>query len=161
MGPLLSLLKTTAESAHGSGWHRLHRSTGRVLLVDDVYEDAALLAVLLGPLDATVLVARSAEEALDVVDQRLIDLVVTDLNMPDASGLDLARELARRDNAPAVVVLTGSLSVKDEASALELGAIAYLRKPVDVDHLIALAREILVGRRAERTSDPGKASGAI
>ena len=149
MGALLSLA-----SVHDSGWNRLRPSAGRVLLVDDEYEDAALLAVLLAPLDANVLVARSTEEALGIVDQRLVDLVVTDLNMPDASGLDLARELADRDNAPAVIVLTGSQSSKDEASALELGALAYLRKPVDVERLITLAREILDRRHAERTGNP-------
>jgi CheY-like chemotaxis protein len=160
MGPVLTLLGTTSESPSESGWHSVRRSAGSILLVDDVYEDAALLAVLLAPLDATVLVARSAEEALGMVDALLVDLVVTDLNMPDASGLDLTRELAGLDNAPAVIVLTGSRSVQDEVSALALGAVAYLRKPVDVDHLIGLARGILAGRRAERKSDPGRASGA-
>jgi DNA-binding response OmpR family regulator len=122
------------------------RVAGHVMLVDDDYEDALLLASLLAPLDATILVARSAEEALATLDKQLVDLVVTDLNMPGASGLDLVRELRRRHGAPAVIFMTGSQRVEDRVAALELGALAYLQKPIDVKQLIGLAREILVAR---------------
>ncbi len=75
-------------------------STGRVLLVDDMHDDASLLALLLAPLDANVSVASSAAEALGILDNECIDLVVTDLNMPDVSGLDLAREVKRAPQRP-------------------------------------------------------------
>jgi DNA-binding response OmpR family regulator len=83
-------------------------------------------------------------------------LVVTDLNMPGASGLDLVRELRKRRDVPAVIFMTGSMSARDEVAAFELGAIAYLPKPVDVGHLIGLAREILRTRCAQRTIDAAK-----
>jgi two-component system response regulator RegX3 len=79
-------------------------------------------------------------------------LVVTDLNMPGASGLDLARELRTRRDVPAVIFMTGSQSAGDKVAAFELGAVAYLQKPIDTDYLIGLAREILRSRCAERTS---------
>jgi CheY-like chemotaxis protein len=166
MGAVLNLVELVKESRNGPGAQGAPQWAGRVLLVDDVYEDAALLAVLLAPLEATVLVARSAEEALRIVDERLVDLVVTDLNMPDASGLDLTRELGERDDAPVVVVLSGTQCAQDEASALELGAVACLRKPVDVDRLIKVAREILLDRRSMQTGSPAidsldRSSGAI
>ena len=132
------------------------RVAGHVMLVDDEYEDALLLATLLAPLDATIVVAKSAEEALATLDTRLVDLVVTDLNMPGASGLDLVRELRKRRDVPAVIFMTGSMSARDEVAAFELGAIAYLPKPVDVGHLMGLAREILRTRCAQRTIDAAK-----
>jgi CheY-like chemotaxis protein len=124
---------------------------GCVLLVDDTSDDLALLAALLAPLEAAIVVARSGEEALAMVDQQAVDLVVTDLNMPGMSGLDLARQLRGRLDAPAVIFLTGSERAVDKVTAMGLGAAAYLRKPVDVEHLIGLAREILRVRRAKRT----------
>ena len=124
---------------------------GCVLLVDDMYDDLTLLAALLAPLEATIVVARSGEEALRMVDKQAVDLVVTDLNMPGMSGLDLARQLRGRLDAPAVIFLTGSERAADEVTAFELGAVAYLRKPVYIEYLTGLAREILRVRRGKRT----------
>jgi DNA-binding response OmpR family regulator len=125
---------------------------GGVLLVDDMLETAQLLAYLLAPLKTTVTVAGSAEEALTILDNEVVDLVVTDLNMPGTSGLELARELRTRRDVPAVIFMTGSQLAGDRIAAFALGAVAYLQKPVDVAHLIGLAREILRSRKAERTS---------
>jgi len=131
----------------------MSRSAGRVLLVDDMHDDARLLAQLLAPLDANVLVARSAAEAIGILDNETVDLVVTDLNMPDVSGLDLAREVRGRLDVPAVIFMTGSQRPTDRAAAFELGAVAYLQKPIDVAHLIGLAREILRERAEARMTD--------
>jgi CheY-like chemotaxis protein len=125
---------------------------GRVVVVDDAYDDAVLLAELLAPLGASVVVAQSAGEALTIVDTQVVDLVVTDLNMPGGSGLDLTRKLRRRRDIPAVIFLTGSTCAADRVSAFELGAAAYLQKPVDVEYLIGVATDILRVRRASRTS---------
>jgi two-component system response regulator TctD len=121
-----------------------------VLVVDDIYDDAVLLAGLLAPLNASVVVAGSAGEALTMVDAQVVDLVVTDLNMPGGSGLDLMRNLRRRRHIPAVIFLTGSTSAADKVNAFELGAAAYLQKPVDCGYLIGLAQEILRVRRVQR-----------
>jgi len=125
---------------------------GRVVVVDDMYDDAILLAELLAPLDATIAVARSAGEALTMVDTQVVDLLVTDLNMPGGSGLDLTRELRRLRDIPAVIFLTASTCAADKVTAFELGAVAYLQKPVDVEYLIGLAKEIIRVHRARRAS---------
>src|SRR4051812_31054277 len=61
---------------------------GRVLVVDDMYDEALLLAAVLAPLQADVIAARSADEALAMIDEHVVDLVVTDLNMPVRTGFD-------------------------------------------------------------------------
>jgi CheY-like chemotaxis protein len=127
---------------------------GRVLLVDDVREDVEVLAELLEPLQASIAGAESVEGALAMVDEQVVDLVVTDLNLPGASGLDLARDLRGRLDAPAVIVMTGSDRAEDRVTAFQLGAVAYLKKPIDVEQLIGLAREILRSRSAEPTAVP-------
>jgi CheY-like chemotaxis protein len=126
---------------------------GSILLVDDEQEDALLLADLLTPLEANVVVARSAEEALRMLDRQVIDLVVTDLNMPIATGLDLAREIRKRQDVPALIFTTASRSPRDRTAAFELGAIAYLLKPIDVKQLIGLARQILLSRCAKGANE--------
>jgi len=126
---------------------------GRVLLVDDEYEDAVLLSVLLAPLQVEVLVARSTEEALAILKKRDVDLVVTDLNMPGASGLDLARALLQLHPVPAVIFMTGSQIILERRAAYELGAVAYLQKPVNVGRLISLAQGILYSRSGARSRD--------
>jgi len=71
-------------SVHSAGWPVSPRIAGdRVLLVDDIYDNAILLADVLAPLNASVVAARSAAEALSIVDAHVVDLVVTDLNMAD------------------------------------------------------------------------------
>jgi len=125
---------------------------GRVLLVDDMHDDVELLAILLAPLDASVVIAGSAKEALAILDEQIVDLVVTDLNMPGKSGLDLVREVGARSDVPAVIFMTGSQLAADRIAAFALGAVAYLKKPVDVAQLIGLARAILRSRCAARTS---------
>lgn len=150
-GVLTSVL---VESSRDAARQALPRPlVGRVVVVDDMYDDAILLAALLAPLEACVVVARSAGEALAIVDEQVVDLVVTDLNMPETSGLDLMRKLQRRLDVPAVIFITGSTLAGDKVTAFELGAAAYLKKPVDVGYLIELAREILHVRRAKRTND--------
>ena len=126
--------------------------SGRVLLVDDMHDDVELLAILLAPLEASVVVAGSAKEALAILDDQIVDLVVTDLNMPGKSGLELAREVLARREVPALIFMTGSQLAGDRIAALALGAVAYLKKPVDVTQLIKLARGILRLRCAARTS---------
>jgi CheY-like chemotaxis protein len=119
---------------------------GRVLLVDDMYDDAALLALLLAPLEVSVVVAQSADEALEIVNRQVVDLVVTDLNMPGPSGLDLARVIQTQRDGPTVIFMTGSPRSGDRVAAFELGAVAYLQKPVNVEYLIGLVRETLLSR---------------
>ena len=115
-----------------------------MLVVDDIYDNAILLADLLAPLNANVVAARSVGEALTIVDAQVVELVVTDLNMPGGSGLDLARDLRRRRHPPAVIFLTASTLAADKVAAFELGAAAYLQKPVDCAYLTRLARQISV-----------------
>jgi DNA-binding response OmpR family regulator len=125
---------------------------GKVLLVDDTRAEALLLAAVLDFLNATIEVAGSVEEALAISDGTTIDLVVTDLNMPVASGLDLARELRKRQDIPALIFVTGSHCPRDRAAAFELGALAYLQKPLNVVHFVGVVRDILRSHRAKRES---------
>lgn len=112
---------------------------GRVLIVDD--EDALreVYAEMLREEGYEVETARSSAEAIDVLDllQRSeLDVVLSDIQMPGMSGVQLLRAVRERDLDLPVVLITGSPAVDTAARAVEYGALRYLVKPVALDVLL-------------------------
>ncbi len=116
------------------------------LVVDDDpgFQDA--LARLVRAEGFSVETAATLEEARGRLDERVPDLALVDLTLPDGSGLDLVRELEPRARTE-IVLVTGNASVDSAVAALLGGATDYLTKPVDVRRL----RSVLlnVARRRE------------
>jgi DNA-binding NtrC family response regulator len=125
----------------------------RVLVVDDAADYAAILADVLRPHGIEIIAAGSVEEALALLQSERVDLVVTDLCLPGASGIDLIRELRLRDERLPIILVTGSGSVRHAVEALKQGADDYLQKPVDPKRLIALIRELLNSGGAKETEE--------
>jgi DNA-binding NtrC family response regulator len=126
---------------------------GRVLLVDDEPDQLALLRAMLTPLGMEVATAESAEQAVAAFRRHPVDVVVTDLHLPGASGIDLIRELRQVETPPAVVLITGEGSVASAVEALKLGASDYLQKPVDPMRLVTLLQELLRSDDVREASD--------
>jgi DNA-binding NtrC family response regulator len=118
-------------------------TAGRVLLVDDEPDQVALLRAMLTPLGMDVVTAESTEQALTLFRRHPVDVVVTDLHLPGASGIELIRQLREVETPPAVVLITGEGSVSSAVDALKLGASDYLQKPVDPMRLVTLLQELL------------------
>jgi CheY-like chemotaxis protein len=119
-----------------------------VLVVDDDLSCRTLAALLLQVGGYTPVAVASAERALERLEQAHVDLVLTDLNMPIQSGLDLLLELLTRRSTIPVVVMTGSEDDVLLARARELGARAVLRKPYSADELRAAVAAALTERAA-------------
>jgi two-component system response regulator MprA len=121
----------------------------RVLLVDD---DADLLSGLSYLLSETydVLTASNGAEALHVLEQEKVDVVVLDMLMPFVDGQSVLREVLARGNPPAVVVVSARPDLI--AKSMEIGADDFLAKPFGIAQL---ERKIgnLVGR-TQRSSQP-------
>ncbi len=84
----------------------------------------------------------SASEALARIESRSVDILVADLVMPQHSGVDLLRELKRRNTCTQALIMTATADVDSLLSAFELGAVDYLLKPIDpaqVDRLVCEA----------------------
>jgi PAS domain S-box-containing protein len=114
----------------------------RVLIVDDQPDARDLLAVVLGQHGAHVQVAASAREALHYLGAHAIDVLVSDISMPETDGYELIRTVRNRDeraarplHAVAVTAYTGH-DVRDRA--LAAGFDAHATKPLDPDHLVQL-----------------------
>ena len=129
-----------------------------VLVVDD---EAVVLAVLREALRRggfRVTTAASAEEAIDLMHKRRFDLVLTDKNLPGASGLDVLRAARTLTPAPAIVLITGYTSYDSAVEALDIGAHDYIEKPIrDVEDLRYRIRRAL-SRRDEQLARPKPAA---
>ncbi len=121
----------------------------RILVVEDEPDTRELVATCLEQLGATVLQCADAEEALRRFADFRPDLLVSDLSLPQQSGLDLVR-LVRRTSAgksiPAVA-LTANASLDDAAGALEAGFDVHLTKPVSGDDLVDAVLSVVDLRR--------------
>jgi DNA-binding NtrC family response regulator len=116
-----------------------------LLLVEDKNELRAMLRKALERSGYTVEEAPDGSAAIQKVRARRYLLVVTDLKMPGASGLDVLRETKHADATIPVILLTAFGSVEEAVTAMKEGAFDFLQKPVDLDHL-----KLLVQRAARQ-----------
>ena len=110
----------------------------RVLVVEDSRTQAAALGALLEGNGYAVTIARSGEEALDLVPQQSFDVVISDVVMPGIDGFELCRRLKERA-APRVLpvmLLTGQTDPIDIVRGLQAGADNYATKPYDPGELL-------------------------
>lgn len=102
----------------------------RLLVVDDETIIRMVFRDLMGK-ECEVIEAASGEEALDLLRQVPVDLIVTDKNLPGISGLELAQQARRLHSGSRVILMTGYPSLVTTQQALELGVVDYLLKPFD------------------------------
>lgn len=111
----------------------------RVLIVEDDPNTRRVLVLLLQLRGYDVLQTAEPRKGIDWVGGKEVDLVISDLQLPRMTGIDMAEAIARRDSAPPMVAITSGASglvSKAEASGhFE----TVLRKPVDVNELLDLA----------------------
>jgi two-component system, NtrC family, response regulator AtoC len=116
---------------------------GRVLIVEDeTYVRESLLAILAsGGFEATA--AASVADALAQLARTPVDVVLSDLRMPGADGLDLVKRLQASSPETPVIILTGHGNVSSAVNCLRAGASDYILKPVDPEALeVALDRAL-------------------
>jgi DNA-binding response OmpR family regulator len=120
----------------------------RVLLVEDDLALRTGLGDTLAQEGHEVTTATDGARARALLESRRFDLVVLDLMLPRLNGLDVLRELRRRDGETPVLILTAKDGEADKVLGLELGADDYVTKPFGLRELLARVRALL--RRAER-----------
>jgi len=110
-----------------------------VLVVDDEADLRELLGLTITRLGLEVDAAESLAQARQFLRERSYRLCLTDMRLPDGSGLDLVRELGAKGE-PKIAVITAYGSADNAVAALKAGAFDYLSKPVDLDQLRMLIR---------------------
>lgn len=124
-----------------------------ILVVDDDQEIRKLLGRYLLGQGFRVSTAASGREMAEKLATQRVELVVLDVMLPDASGLDLCRDLRGRSAVP-VILLTALKEDVDRIIGLEIGADDYLGKPFNPRELVARIRAVL------RRTGPGEAPAA-
>ncbi|MBX2863921.1 MAG: response regulator [Leptolyngbyaceae cyanobacterium MAG.088] len=117
-----------------------------ILVVDDNWENRAVLVGLLEPLGFQVIEATNGREALEKLQPPLtVDLLITDLVMPEMNGFELLRYIRQSPNLEKMVAIASSASVfeTDQLQSLNAGADAFLPKPVQTDKLLNLIKKHL------------------
>ncbi len=115
----------------------------RVLLVEDHDDTAKVVARVLIQDGFDVMTAATRGEALQLAAEHEFDLIVSDIGLPDGSGLNLMQELSTRPNRPLKgIALSGFGMERDLQRSLEAGFIEHLTKPVDVSRLEAAIRRV-------------------
>jgi len=120
-----------------------------VLVVDDEYGPREAIAFSLGT-EFEVEKAGRASEALRLIADSRFDVVVLDIRMPEMDGITALRRIRELDAEVAVVMLTGYGTLHTAQQAMEGGANQYLRKPPDINELIAAVRRQAEGTRKRR-----------
>ncbi|MCC5943610.1 MAG: response regulator [Bernardetiaceae bacterium] len=109
-----------------------------ILVVDDDIRNIFVIASALETFEANILEAMNGKEALEMIRDEEIDLVLMDAIMPEMNGLDAIRKIreTRDDKSLSVVAITGKAQEEDRQECLDAGANAYIVKPVDYEELI-------------------------
>jgi two-component system OmpR family response regulator len=120
--------------------------TKRILLLDDETAILKPMGRFFAKLGYAVDMASEAEEAEALISHRRYDLAILDLRLTkfsDAAGLDVLREIRKRDHWTSVIILSAYASPAAEAEAVRLGADAVLRKPQPLGDLSELALSLI------------------
>jgi EAL domain-containing protein (putative c-di-GMP-specific phosphodiesterase class I)/DNA-binding NarL/FixJ family response regulator len=122
----------------------------RILLIDDDTKLIRAYQRILSALGSVVEATSSAREALESVSSKAFDAIVTDVHMPEMTGLEFLVAVRERDIDIPVILMTGEPSLDSAMRAVEFGAFRYLVKPVDVPYLDSLIRRAVQLRQLAR-----------
>ncbi len=117
----------------------------RVLVVDDEADMLWMLQRNLnkGMEDVEILAAESGEEALAILSDKEIHLVISDINMPGINGLDLLLEINNRYPETGVIIMTAYPSNTYESQAMLSGSLRFVEKPFDIKDMRQIVKETL------------------
>jgi len=117
-----------------------------ILIVDDDRSIANAIRTTLETEGYTVDIAETGREAIEKSATKIYDLALLDIRLPDMDGCEVLRIMRARTPRTAVIILTGYLEPRQPAGSSTLGADGYLVKPVDVEELLEIINQKLIGR---------------
>ncbi len=138
----------TCDKSHPDEDRELHTLRGlQALVVDDDIDSLDLIAFILDEYGVQVMKAKSASQALNLIRQIKLDLLISDIAMPGEDGYELIRQVrtlscTQKKQIPAIA-LTACIIEEGRVLAFESGFQFYLTKPVEPDELIAVVAKLV------------------
>ncbi len=120
-----------------------------ILVVDDKDSMRDMLTQTLTEEGYRVDSAANGKTALELVQHKSYDLVLTDMKMPDVDGLEVLTGVKKNDEDTSVIVMTAYGTVETAVSAMKKGAFDFITKPFDTEHLCVLVNRALENRRMQ------------
>ncbi len=116
-----------------------------ILIVDDSASIRHAVNVTLQSANYSTVIAVDGQDAIDMLDGKVIDLVITDLNMPNVDGIQLISKIRNLENYKFVpiLMLTTESQMDKKMKAKEAGATGWIVKPFVPEKLIAVTRKVL------------------
>jgi CheY-like chemotaxis protein/cytidylate kinase len=130
-------------------WNRIEMPP-KIMLVDDEKEFVHTLSERLKTRNLESAIAYDGEQALEMLDRDVPDVIVLDLKMPGIDGIETLRRVKGSHPDVEVIILTGHGSDQEQVMAEELGAFAYLHKPVNINELAQVMREAYARKTRKR-----------
>lgn len=117
--------------------------TKTILLIDDDKSFRRVIEYQLIEAGYDLITAENGAIGLDIINNKNIDLVITDIRMPEMSGMELLKKLKEISNDVSVIVVTAYGSIESAVEAMQLGANDYITKPADKNELILKVKKVL------------------
>lgn len=114
-----------------------HETVGSsvILVVEDDEPMRNMIAEVLAPLEARVMLSKNSQHAMDILESQEVGVVLTDLRMPLADGIEILNFAKQCNHMTQVVLITGHATIETAIAALKCGAYDYLRKPFEPSEL--------------------------
>ena len=116
---------------------------GNILVVDDDSDIREVLGDRLESLGYRVLAAETAKAGLELLERQNPQLVLLDIEMPDMNGIDMLREIRRREHDVTVVMITAYGTIERAVEAMKEGAYDFIPKPFEPDHVALIVAKAL------------------
>lgn len=119
------------------------KNTPHILVVDDEKDTCLLLSQVLEKEGYDVDTASSGKEALSILKKKKINLVITDLKMPEMDGLTFLREARKLKSKAKFIMMTAYGEIETYLDAINLGAFDYLNKPMEISDVRIAVKKAL------------------
>src|SRR4030065_221532 len=121
----------------------------KILIVDDEVSMREFLEIMLSKEGHKVSSAGSGKEALNMLNDTIYDLIVSDVQMPGMNGIELLRNVKEVCPDTTVIMITAYASTESGVEAMKAGAYGYIKKPFKVDEIKLIIKNALEKKRLE------------
>jgi len=121
----------------------------KILVIDDDESLLILLKKLLEGFGCELFYAESGKEGIRLTEQEYPDIIISDLAMPEVTGLDILKRAKEIDENIPVIIVTAQDAMASTITAIQLGAFDYISKPIDQDRFKLLVKRALESKRLQ------------